>query len=58
MRLQGTCGGDRVIVGDLLVVVLGNLRDGDTEAEETGIDGIEGFGDGRVIEEVAVKEGA
>ena len=51
-------GGEGVRVGDFAVVLLGNLRGGDAEAEEAGIDGAEGFLYGGIIEKILVNVGA
>jgi len=56
--LQHMCRGQRVVVRDLAILVLGDLRDRDAEAEQTSVDGIESFGDSRVVEKVAVEDGA
>ena len=49
---------ESVGVGDFAVVLSGDLRGGDAEAEETGINGAEGFLDGGVIQKILVDEGA
>ena len=56
--LQHMCRGQRVVVRDLAILVLGDLCDRDAEAEQTSVDGIESFGHNRVVEEVAVEDGA
>jgi hypothetical protein len=56
-RLEHLGGGEGVGVGDFAVVLLGNLRGGDAKTEEASVDGVEGFLDGGVIQEIFVDVG-
>ena len=58
VALEHIGSGEGIGVGDGAVVVFGNLRGGNAEAEEAGVDGAEGFLDGGVIQEILVDEGA
>ena len=51
-------GGERVRVGDFAVFVFGDLRGGDAETEEAGVDGAEGFLNGGIIQKILVDVGA
>jgi len=51
-------GGESVGVGDFAVVLFGDLRGRDAEAEEAGVDIAESFLDGGVIQKILVDVGA
>jgi hypothetical protein len=43
-------------VRDLAIFLFGDLRDGNAEAEQASVHGIESLGDRRVVKKVAVKD--
>src|SRR5258708_23628421 len=51
-------GGERIGVSDGAVLLLGNLRGGNGEAEQASVGGVEGFFDGRVIQKILVNKSA
>ena len=58
LALEHLGSGEGVGVGDGAVVLFGDLRGGDAEAEEAGVDEAKGFLHGGVIEKILVDERA
>ena len=56
--LEHVGGGQCVGIGYGAIVLFGNLRDGNAEAEKTGVDVAEGLFDGGVIQKIFVNEGS
>jgi len=57
VTLEHVGGGERVRVRDGAVILFGNLRGGDAEAKETGVDAAEGLFNRGVIEKILVDVG-